>query len=92
MNAKPMLASSPGSILTFAAASLAAIIALCILWAVVFLFQSRGAPMERLATAERACAHHAYPSERHACMQERLVQSRVIPVAVESQVIPVDNQ
>ena len=81
MNAKPTLASSPGSILTFAAASLAAIIALGILWAVVFLFQSRGAPMERLAAAERACAHHAYPSERHACMQERFVESQVIPVA-----------
>jgi len=36
---------------------------------------------ERLAAAERACTHHAYPSERHACMQERLVESQVIPVA-----------
>jgi len=39
---------------TVATATLAAVIAMTILWAVVTLFQSRGAPMERLAAAERA--------------------------------------
>jgi hypothetical protein len=47
-----------------------------ILWAVVTLFQSRGAPMERLAAAERACAEHAYQSERAACMNEWFAASQ----------------
>ena len=81
MNAKPMLASSPGSRLTFAAASLAAIIALNILWVVVTLFQSRGAPMERLVAAERACVHHAYQSERDTCMQRWLDDTQATRLA-----------
>lgn len=80
MNAKPTIAS-PRPIDTVLAATIAAIFALGILWAIVILFQSRGAPMERLAAAERACAHHAYPSERQACVQQWFAESRVIPVA-----------
>jgi hypothetical protein len=75
MNAKLNLAS-PSSTLTVATAALATVVALGILWVVVTLFQSRGAPMERLAAAERACAQHAYQSERAACMNEWLAASR----------------
>ena len=52
MNAKLNFAS-PSSTLAVAAAALATVIAMGILWAVVALFQSRGAPMERLAAADR---------------------------------------
>jgi hypothetical protein len=75
MNAKLNLAS-PSSTLTVATAALATLIAMGILWAVVILFQSRGAPMERLAAAERACAEHAYLSERAACINEWFAASR----------------
>ena len=80
MNAKLNFAS-PSSTLTVAAAALASVIAMGILWAVVTLFQSRGAPMERLAAAERACAEHAYQSERAACMNAWLVASRPETIA-----------
>lgn len=80
MNAKPTFASH-SSILTVAAATLAAVIGVAILWAVVVLFQSRGAPMERLAAAERACTQHAYQSERDACMKQWLAASRATSVA-----------
>jgi hypothetical protein len=75
MNARLNFAS-PSSTLTVATAALATVIAMGILWAVVTLFQSRGAPMERLAAAERACAQHAYQSERAACMNEWLIASQ----------------
>ena len=75
MNAKLNFAF-PSSTQTVAAAALATVIATGILWAVVTLFQSRGTPMERLAAAERACAEHAYQSERAACMNEWLAASR----------------
>ena len=51
MNAKLNFAP-PSSTVTVATAALATVIAMGILWAVVTLFQSRGAPMERLAAAE----------------------------------------
>ena len=69
------------STLTVASAALATVIALGILWGVVTLFQSRGAPMERLAAAERACAGHAFQSERAACMNEWLAASRPETIA-----------
>src|SRR3979490_1606081 len=80
MNAKLNFAS-PSSTLTVATAALATVIAMGILWAVVTLFQSRGAPMERLAAAERACAQHAYQSERAACMNEWLATSQPRTIA-----------
>ena len=80
MNAKLNFAS-PSSTLTVAAAAVASVIAMGILWAVVTLFQSRGAPMERLAAAERACAEHAYQSERAACMNQWLAASRSETIA-----------
>jgi len=69
------------STLTVASAALATVIAMGILWAVVALFQSRGAPMARLAAAERACAEHAYQSERAACMNQWLAASRLGTIA-----------
>jgi hypothetical protein len=80
MHAKVNLGST-SSIMTVAAAALAAFIALGILSTVVSLFQSRGAPMERLAAAERACVSHAYQSEREACMKQWLAQSLAADVA-----------
>jgi hypothetical protein len=80
MNAKLNFAS-PRPTLTVATAALATVIATSILWAVVTLFQSRGAPMERLAAAERACAQHAYQSERAACMNEWLAASQPRTIA-----------
>ena len=81
MNAKLNFAS-PNPFLTVATATLAAVIAMGILWTVVSLFQSRGVPMERLAAAERACAQHAYQSERDACMKQWIAEFRATPVAI----------
>ena len=66
---------------TVATAALATIIALGILLTVVTLFQSRGAPLERLAAAERACAHNTYLSERQACMNKWLAATQPVFVA-----------
>jgi hypothetical protein len=76
--------SAPGSTLTVAAAALATLIALGILWGVAALFQSKGAPMERLVAAERACAQHIYLSQRQACMNEWLAASQPRTVALEA--------
>ncbi len=73
----------PNPIMTVATAALAAVITVGILWAVLSLFQSRGAPMERLAAAERACSSHAYQSEREACMKQWPTEFRVTSVASE---------
>jgi hypothetical protein len=80
MNAKLNFAS-PRPTLIVTTAAVATVIATSILWAVVILFQSRGAPMERIAAAERACAQHAYQSERAACMNEWLAASQPRTVA-----------
>ena len=82
MNARPN--SAPGSTLTVAAAALATVIALGILWGVAVLFQSKGAPMEWLVAAEHACARYIYLSEREACMNEWLVASQPRTVALET--------
>ena len=75
---------APGSTPTVAAAALASVIALGILWGVAALFQSKGAPMERLVAAECACAQHIYLSERQACMNEWLAASQPRVVALET--------
>ncbi len=82
MSARPN--SAPGSTLTVAAAALATVLALGILWGVVTLFQSKGTPMERLRAAERACAQYIYLSERQACMNEWLAASQPRVVALET--------
>jgi hypothetical protein len=92
MSARPNFAF-PGSTLTVATAALATVIAFGILWGVVTLFQNRGAPMERLVAAERACAQYVYLSERQACMNEWLAASQPRIVALETPVSrgPLDN-
>ena len=65
----------PSSFSTTVSAGLATLVAIGLLSAVAFLFQRDGAPMERLAAAERACTQHVYVSEREACMREWLAAS-----------------
>lgn len=82
MNAQPTFAT-PRPVRTIAAVATATIIALTVLWAVASLFQSRGVPFEQLAAAERACATHAYQSERQACIDERIAEWRKTAVAAQ---------
>jgi hypothetical protein len=67
--------------LVFSAATAAGAVAGALLSAVVLLFQSRGEPMGEWAVAERACAQHAYRSERDTCMKQWLATSRATSVA-----------
>jgi len=69
---------------TLAAASAATVISLALLWGVVSLFQSRGAPLEELAAAERACAGSVYVSDRDACMKQRISGNQKVRVAMRS--------
>jgi hypothetical protein len=66
---------------TLAAATAATLISFTLLWSVVHLFQSRGAPLEQLAAAERACAGSAYVSDRKACMQQWASDHQRVSVA-----------
>lgn len=80
MNAKLTFAETRPS-RTIAAAALATVIALGILWSVAALFQSRGVPLEQLAAAERACRELAYESERVVCMREWVARAQATTVA-----------
>ena len=73
--------ATPRPAQTFAAAAVGTIIALSLLGAVGTLFQSRGEPLAQLVAAERACASHAYQSDRQACMNKRVAASRATVVA-----------
>ncbi len=75
MNAKPTFAR-PSSLSITIAAALATFIAIGLLTAVAFLFEHDGTPLQQVATAERACMHHVYVSEREACMGEWLAAAR----------------
>jgi hypothetical protein len=66
---------------TFTAATAATVISLALLWGVVTLFQSRGAPLEELAAAERACASQVYVSDREACMKQWIAENQRTRVA-----------
>ena len=66
---------------TFTAATAATVISLALLWGVVTLFQSRGAPLEELAAAERACATQVYVSDREACMKQWIAENQRTRVA-----------
>ena len=66
---------------TFTAATAATVISLALLWGVVTLFQSRGAPLEELAAAERACAGQVYVSDREACMKQWIAENQRTRVA-----------
>ena len=80
MNARLNVAA-PRPVQTIAAAAVATVVALGILWSVATLFQSRGAPLERLVGAERACASHAYVSDREACMKQWIAENQRTRVA-----------
>lgn len=71
MNAKPTLARAP-LLTSFVAALLATVITLGTLGGITTLMLRNGMPMERLVTAEHACAEHAYVSDREACMRHWL--------------------
>jgi len=77
------LKQSPSAALTVTAATLATLIGVGILWTTVTLFQSRGAPLENLAAAGRACAPHAYQSERDSCIRQRLAEAQRARVAAQ---------
>jgi len=80
LNTTPPFARPPLLSSTVAVA-LATFIAIGLVSAVVVLFQRDGAPMERLAAAERACTEHVYFSERETCMRDWLAAARVRNVA-----------
>lgn len=80
MNTKPIPGRSP-SFAIAAAAALSTVIVVGLLTAVTTLFQSRGAPLAQLASAERVCAAHAYVSAREICMREWLAASQARRIA-----------
>jgi len=80
MNSKPIL-GRVRPVTSVIAATLSTVIAIAVLSGVIALFQSRGVPMERLAAAERACAAHAFVSERNRCMSDWITASQAQTVA-----------
>lgn len=75
MDPRPTL-HRPSLLVTAVASTLGTLIAATLLAAVTGLFQSRGLPLEEIALAERACAVHAYVSERDTCIKERIAAER----------------
>lgn len=73
--------ASPTCAPLFSAGILSGVIAGTLLSAVVFLFQSRGTPLETAAAAERVCGHYLYRSEQDACIKEWLAARRATTVA-----------
>lgn len=80
MDAKLGFASLKPAV-AFTAALLAGLIAGTLLSATVFLFQSRGTPLEEAAAAERACSQYPYKSEQDACIREWISARRAATVA-----------
>ena len=70
-----------GPVAHFVAAALAGIITVGILASVTSLFMRDGRPLEQLVAAERACATHAYVSERETCMREWAALKRPVSTA-----------
>lgn len=66
---------------TIAAAAVATVVALGVLGGVAALFQSRGEPFAEQVAAERACAQHAYASERRSCAQRWIAARAATQVA-----------
>jgi hypothetical protein len=63
------------------AVALSALIAIGLLSAVAGLFLRDGTPYEQVAIAERACANHAFVSDREACARAFLGGANVPRVA-----------
>ena len=80
MNAKTTLARRHVGA-TIVAAALSAFVAIGLLTAVAEVFQHDGVPLEQVAIAERACADHAFVSQREACMRTFLAALRGRSVA-----------
>ena len=80
MNRKLGFASLSSTAL-FCVGLLSGVIAGTMLSAVVFLFQSRGTPLQTAAAAERACGHYESRAEQNACIKEWLVARRATSVA-----------
>jgi hypothetical protein len=76
MNTKPTL-SSFHVVTTVVAATTSSLIAIGLFVAIVDLFQRDGAPFDQVVIAERACANHAFMSERETCKRSHLTASRV---------------
>ena len=71
MTTKPTL-PHPRATTYFIAAAFAGTVTTGIFSGVTALLQHNGKPFERQVAAERACADHAYVSERAACVRQRL--------------------
>ena len=80
MNVRPTFPRSSSFSITLAA-TLATCVAIGFLTAVTFLFQRDGAPFEKLAAAERACAQYVYVSDREVCVREWLAAALASNVA-----------
>ena len=63
------------------AVALSALIGIGLLSAVAGLFLRDGTPYEQVAIAERACANHAFVSDREACVRAFLGGANVPRVA-----------
>ena len=63
------------------ATTISAVIAIGLLSAVAGLFLREGTPYEELAIAERACASHAFVSEREACAKALVGSANVSRIA-----------
>lgn len=68
-------------VMMIVAVALSALIAIGLLGAVAGLFLRDGTPYEQVAIAERACASHAFVSEREACARALLGRANVSRVA-----------
>jgi len=74
MNTHLRLPPRPAA-MQFIAATLAGAIAIAIVAGMASLFLRDGTPMQQLVAAERACAGHAYVSEREVCARDWVVAS-----------------
>jgi hypothetical protein len=68
-------------VMMIVAVALSALIAIGLLSAVAGLFLRDGTPYEQVAIAERACANHAFVSDREACARVFLCGANVSRVA-----------
>ncbi len=68
-------------VMMIVAVALSALIAIGLLSAVAGLFLRDGTPYEQVAIAERACANHAFVSDREACARAFLGDANVSRVA-----------
>lgn len=73
--------SNVNIVMMILAVALSALIAIGLLSAVAGMFLRDGTPYEQVAIAERACANHAFVSDREACARALLGGANVSRVA-----------